>query len=455
MRIPTTITTLIILFLPTLVGAEPLVPCDGATGNACQACHFAELGQNILTWLIGIMAAIIALVFVIGGLKMVTAAGDTSKITSARSMMTNALIGFVILLSSWLIIDTIIKTFVEDDFLGELGPWHTIQCEDQPELIERVPDVEGGGGSYIGSNIPFNTEVGPTSLQDTSFESVWNKPLSPSSPYYGNTNIWNHNPQGTSIPIVVPHLSSDHMLKITRVENTTSEGAVYGVLSGTRDFNSPFIDDYTWGLGGGIYAILTPEDSGRVLYLNYRGKSGETVSGDNWMSTFQMHLRKTSLQPDQEIPLPPMTPLNGLEVRKEQWKNLFKVEWPNPYSRTIADDIVGIDNILSIEFKTDSNSSRIGGVGSIEYGGTRGARLLAISRYPGDFQVSPECKSIQNVSGWLVWRIGDSTVNSDVCILKPNTTYYWNITFTDGLNAGTSRCTVSPCGLWLKVSNPD
>ncbi len=122
-----------LLYVPVAFAQNPLVPCNGPE---CQACHLVQLGQNILSWLIGIMASVIALVFAIGGMKMVMSGGNTESVSQGKSMMSNAVIGFVILLAGWLIVDTLIKLFVDD---GKIGVWNSIQCVTQPELTTAPP----------------------------------------------------------------------------------------------------------------------------------------------------------------------------------------------------------------------------------------------------------------------------------------------------------------------------
>jgi hypothetical protein len=121
----------LLLVLPTVSFAqdEGLVPCGGEGDPECQACHVVQLAQNILTWVINIMASIIALIFVIGGIKMVMSAGDTGAVKQARKMITNSVIGFIILLTAWLIMDTVLKTFVNE---GAIGPWHQVECVPPP-----------------------------------------------------------------------------------------------------------------------------------------------------------------------------------------------------------------------------------------------------------------------------------------------------------------------------------
>ncbi len=136
---------LLIFVVPAVSFAQDtgLVPCKGPE---CEACHVVQLAQNILTWVINIMASIIALIFVIGGIKMVMSAGDTGAVKQARKMITNSVIGFIILLTAWLIMDTVLKTFVNE---GAIGPWHQIECVPQPNYTTWAEGtsrpVVGGG----------------------------------------------------------------------------------------------------------------------------------------------------------------------------------------------------------------------------------------------------------------------------------------------------------------------
>lgn len=121
-----------------------LVPCNGPE---CQACHFVQLGTNILDWIITVMSTICALVIVVAGFKMVTAGGDTGQVSEARSMITNTIVGFIILLAAWLIVDTVLKVFVSGSATGTgaaeipgFGPWNRIQCVPPPP-----PPPTGGG----------------------------------------------------------------------------------------------------------------------------------------------------------------------------------------------------------------------------------------------------------------------------------------------------------------------
>ncbi len=144
----------IIVFLPSAFVQADIVPCQGPD---CQACNLVELGQNLLTWFIGIMASFIALMFAIGGLKMVMSGGNTESVSKARSIMSSSIIGFFILLAAWLIVDTVMKLFVDE---AQVGVWNSIECAVQPTMTGTpggtpttgpivtggTPPVAGGSG---------------------------------------------------------------------------------------------------------------------------------------------------------------------------------------------------------------------------------------------------------------------------------------------------------------------
>ncbi len=153
-RVLLLLSTLIFLTSTAIVyAAGGVVPCDGPD---CRACDIITLGQNLLTWFIGIMAAIIALMFAWGGMEMVMSAGNASMVSSGREKMSNAVIGLIIVLSAWLIVNTVILVISG----GNLSNWGQIQCVDNPSRITHAPAVVVGGTSSTGGTTggtAFNT----------------------------------------------------------------------------------------------------------------------------------------------------------------------------------------------------------------------------------------------------------------------------------------------------------
>jgi hypothetical protein len=86
--------------------------------------NFAGLGdltiQGIVSGLISLAFLVVVLVFfamiVIGGLKWITADGDEKAVGAARSQITNALIGLVIVFAAWAILRLIGYIFGVDIF---------------------------------------------------------------------------------------------------------------------------------------------------------------------------------------------------------------------------------------------------------------------------------------------------------------------------------------------------
>jgi len=100
---------------------EKLVPCNGVD---CTVCHLAELAQNALNAGIYIAIFLSAILFAWAGWRYVTASGNPQQASDARKVFTNVVIGLVIIIAGWLVVDTLMKTLVKQN--GEFGPWNQI-----------------------------------------------------------------------------------------------------------------------------------------------------------------------------------------------------------------------------------------------------------------------------------------------------------------------------------------
>lgn len=74
---------------------------------------------------------------------MMASAGNAGAVSQAKEMIVNTIVGFVILLAAWLIVDTIMKTFVNQAVL--VGPWNQIQCVAQPGYTAPPTATSTGG----------------------------------------------------------------------------------------------------------------------------------------------------------------------------------------------------------------------------------------------------------------------------------------------------------------------
>jgi hypothetical protein len=104
-------------------GLTQIVPpgCNGQGG--CQnICDIAALAQNILNDAIFIAVFLSAGLFAWAGLKMLVSPASPGQQGQAKTLFFNVLVGFLIILAAWLIIDTIMRVMLGSNPL----PWNKI-----------------------------------------------------------------------------------------------------------------------------------------------------------------------------------------------------------------------------------------------------------------------------------------------------------------------------------------
>lgn len=116
----------IFVFLPGLANAQGLVPIGCQNPESCGTCEFVELINNVVRFLILIASFIATLLIIYGGFKLVTSGGNVSAKQSAKSIVVNTLIGYVIILAAFLIVNTILGLLLPGGSPA-LG-WQRIEC---------------------------------------------------------------------------------------------------------------------------------------------------------------------------------------------------------------------------------------------------------------------------------------------------------------------------------------
>jgi len=140
--------------------------------------------------------------------------------------------------------------------------------------------------------------------------------------------------------------------------------------------------------------------------------------------------------------------LTGDQIR---WGDLFKNIFPGPDYQKVRVEIPET-GYLAVRFYTGAAVDD-GFLSNIEAAGTPGWRLGAISLCAGKFDAEKACIYKWGDHGGIPWNT--RTSDPAKCNLKPNTTYYWNITFTDGVDPASSRCAGSYCMTTLTPVNND
>jgi len=120
----------VLAFLPITVSAAtilggPIVPsCNTPFAGACGFCDLFQLAQNFINFAVGLTVIVATIMFVYAGVLYFSASAKPDNIKKAHGIFWKVFIGFVFVLSAWLIVDLIMKTFLG----GQFGPWHSVQC---------------------------------------------------------------------------------------------------------------------------------------------------------------------------------------------------------------------------------------------------------------------------------------------------------------------------------------
>lgn len=112
--------------------------CGVTTANttnkytSCQLCHlFVVFDSGIDFLLTYIVFPLGALMIVIGGLMLITAVEDASRIEKAKKLITSTFIGLIIIFASWAVINLFFIVIGLSSFALQFtgpGKWFTINC---------------------------------------------------------------------------------------------------------------------------------------------------------------------------------------------------------------------------------------------------------------------------------------------------------------------------------------
>src|SRR3989344_8513727 len=121
----------------------PLVPCglneptaeevaggkeklDSSYYQPCNQCDLLKLLKNLIDFtLIGLMPPVAAILFVWAGFLVLMGGASPGNISQGRTIFWNTSLGIVILSSSWLITNTIIRNLANDNVAPE---WWKFEC---------------------------------------------------------------------------------------------------------------------------------------------------------------------------------------------------------------------------------------------------------------------------------------------------------------------------------------
>lgn len=126
------------------VDDSPFVTC---TGTDCSFCNLIQMANIIIVWLFGILFIIFAIIMFSAGWGMITAGGNDVALDTAKKKFQNAIIGIIIIMAAWLLINIFMKGLLvgDNNKAGELknwGPWSEVECQTQIEAVKWEGDPE-------------------------------------------------------------------------------------------------------------------------------------------------------------------------------------------------------------------------------------------------------------------------------------------------------------------------
>ena len=118
---------IILLFAPLSANAAGLVPCGGPS-DPCTACDLLVLAQNVLQFALKMAFLIIIGFIVYGGFRWIFSLGKEENLKAGQQIILNAIIGLIIILTAWIIVNTVFWFIAQAGGDDYTGTWYHIEC---------------------------------------------------------------------------------------------------------------------------------------------------------------------------------------------------------------------------------------------------------------------------------------------------------------------------------------
>ncbi len=263
--------TVAILAVPELAAAQGLVTCSGID---CNWCSFVQMVNGIVRWLVAIAVLIAVLILAYAGFRMVVSAGDVSAVQEAKKFMLNTVIGLIIILAAWTLVDTLIKALAG----GDLGVWNPAG-EDCGKMFD--PNNVGVAGYNSHDEIRAGIIADNPTVVDT---------------YVGPTGTAEHIEfikrcsAKNGEPVMVDQNGSEFTIECRTAETTTT-----GVVTAACSPLSPITDSLAQQMENGSKVIWTNTDSRlRTCVNKFIGAVGGSVTSAYRPQAYQAHLYEVS-----------------------------------------------------------------------------------------------------------------------------------------------------------------
>jgi hypothetical protein len=101
--------------------ADPLVTCGGTGQPRCEFSDLLDLVGRVFNFLLyDIATPLAAALIVAGGVVMTVSAGNPAWIAKGKNMVIWSIIAWVLILTSWIIVDTVLKAIGYKGGVGKI-----------------------------------------------------------------------------------------------------------------------------------------------------------------------------------------------------------------------------------------------------------------------------------------------------------------------------------------------
>jgi hypothetical protein len=220
-----------------------------ANSTSCQACDLAKLVSNIINFLIGISIPLAAGLFAWAGILYFTSGADPKNFERAKGIFSNAFIGFLIVITAWLVINTLLQVLLTGGSIPQ-NSWFTVQCSTVPRpvsgninqvinsVLPGVPTPQmiidsgfsafgGGGGGGGGSGGAYSCASGYSLDNGTGY-------VDESGNSVGSVSCVKTDTQGNVLDEVAPGCGSGYAIEngATSIESNTYTGRCINSATG-------------------------------------------------------------------------------------------------------------------------------------------------------------------------------------------------------------------------------
>lgn len=119
-----------LFFSDTVLAADGLVPCGKSGQEMCTLCDLLKGFHGIIQYIMKISVVVALTTFTLAGSSYAISFGGQKEIELAKGAMKNAVIGLVIILTAWILVNTVFLILGANTNLGvsQASSWWQFEC---------------------------------------------------------------------------------------------------------------------------------------------------------------------------------------------------------------------------------------------------------------------------------------------------------------------------------------